>query len=206
MIIIPEIQTVLLQPPRTGTTSVRDAVLGTYPQAFLLYRHMEADGIPFGYKHWRTVTQVRDPLSRLISVYRYMKDPKVKKRTNLDWIARMKAASNRPFVDWLSDPTIFTSSGLPTHSDFRPRDCVTWSYPEQVKSQKMWFCGGELLRQENIVNDAKRLLDVVIGHTNQSTAPLEEEYITAEVYRHLVEHMSWDINLYGENYYDNPYI
>lgn len=113
MIIIPELETVVLQPPRTGTTSLRDAILKEYPSAFLLYRHMEADGIPFGYKHWRTVTQVRHPLSRLWSVYKYMKQPKVKARTNEQWIKKVQAAADRPFAEWLTEPTVFTTPAFP---------------------------------------------------------------------------------------------
>jgi hypothetical protein len=43
MILIPEIETVLILVPRTGTGSLRRAVLQRYPRAMLIYRHMEAD-------------------------------------------------------------------------------------------------------------------------------------------------------------------
>ncbi len=48
MIIIPELTTVVVCPPRTGSTSLKDAILERYTEAFMLYRHMEANQIPMG--------------------------------------------------------------------------------------------------------------------------------------------------------------
>lgn len=53
MIIIPEINTVVILVPRTGTSTLRRAIAEIYPMSMMIYRHMEADGIPIGYDRWR---------------------------------------------------------------------------------------------------------------------------------------------------------
>jgi len=196
MIIIPELKTVLLQPPRTGTTAVRDAVLAKYPKSFLLYRHMESDGIPFGYAHWHKVAQVRHPVDRLMSVFKYMREPIVKERTKLEWRARMMRATENGFDAWLQNKEIFTSSMLPSGPDFRPRDAVKWSYPEQVKSQALWARDAELIMFENLEADALSQLGVEIEHKNQS-APYNVDYDLDNLISFIRLHHEWDCDLYG---------
>ena len=72
MILIPEIETVVILVPRTGTTSLIKAIKERYPEAIRLYRHMEADGIPAGYDAWDKVGVARDPVERLWSLYKYL--------------------------------------------------------------------------------------------------------------------------------------
>jgi hypothetical protein len=197
MIIIPETQTIVLQPPRTGTTSLRDALLKEYPQAFLIYRHMEADGIPFGYNHFRKVCQVRHPFERLKSMYFYMRNPNIKPRTCAKWVARVKAASNKSFEEWLHDPTCFVSSGIPG-LDLRPRDCQKWIGPSQKKSQILWAKGADqLLRNEHLNEDAFLLLGVDVGHVNAAKDKKAVE-CTSHVMRFLHEFHSWDMEIYNE--------
>lgn len=62
MILIPEIQTVVILVPRTGSGSLRRAVAAKYPQSILLYRHMEADGVPAG--HDKRVTDLLEANNR----------------------------------------------------------------------------------------------------------------------------------------------
>jgi hypothetical protein len=45
VILIPEIETIVLLVPRTGSGSLRKAIAAKYPKSVLLYRHMEADGV-----------------------------------------------------------------------------------------------------------------------------------------------------------------
>ena len=69
----------------------------------MLYRHMEADGVPHGYDRWRKVGVVRNPVDRLWSLYKYLQ------RFGLDWCAehdetytaRMRASVEQPFEQWL---------------------------------------------------------------------------------------------------------
>lgn len=198
MLIIPEIETVVLQPPRTGTTSLRDAVLKKYPQSFLLYRHMEADGIPFGYTHWRRVCQIRHPYQRLQSMYLYMKNPKIKERTCLEWVSRMQTASDKSFDLWLEDLEHFTSPGIPG-KNMRPRDCVVWAGPDQKKSQRLWAEGAdEFIHTENIETDAKYHLDVDVEHVNKSIGNKTEMPWTGPAWCFINKYHGWDLTRYGE--------
>ena len=61
MLLIPEIETVVVLVPRTGSGTLRRAIVQAYPKAMLIYRHMEADGVPAGYDRWSKVGVVRDP-------------------------------------------------------------------------------------------------------------------------------------------------
>lgn len=143
MIIVPEIKTVVILTPRTGTRSLKRAIAQRYPNSFLLYRHMEADGIPQGYDRWHRVGVVRDPVNRLWSLYKYLK------RFGLDWCAEhdatytaaMRASVEVSFEDWLlNNELVFTSpydrAGL---NRFFPAYCVRHPLPENRKSQFLYL-------------------------------------------------------------------
>jgi hypothetical protein len=72
MLIVPELQTVFILVPRTGSGTLYREMKRVYPRAMLLYRHMEADGVPHGYDRWKRVGFVRNPLMRLLSLYAFM--------------------------------------------------------------------------------------------------------------------------------------
>lgn len=72
MILIPNLKVVLILVPRTGSGSLKRAVLNQYPDALLLYRHMEADGVPQGYDRWQKVGVLRNPQDRLWSLYKFL--------------------------------------------------------------------------------------------------------------------------------------
>lgn len=72
MILLPSLETVVLLNPRTGSGSLYRAVMARWPNAIMLYRHMEANGVPDGYDRWRKVGIVRHPLDRLWSLYCYL--------------------------------------------------------------------------------------------------------------------------------------
>jgi hypothetical protein len=103
MLLIPELKTVVILTPRTGSRALKNAVLATYPDAMLLYRHMEADGVPQGYDRWRKVGIVRNPVQRLWSLYKYLQ------HIGLDWClehdaaytADLRASVAVPFEEWL---------------------------------------------------------------------------------------------------------
>jgi len=143
MIIVPELQTVVILTPRTGTRSLKNALLATYPQAFLLYRHMEADGVPHGYDRWKKVGVVRDPVARLWSLYKYLK------RFGLDWCAEhdetytasMRRSVQCSFEDWLIGNELpftqpYDSAGL---GRFFPAYACRHPLPENRKSQFMYL-------------------------------------------------------------------
>lgn len=143
MILIPELQTVVLLVPRTGTRALKNAIARRYPQSTLLYRHMEADGVPFGYDRWRKVGVVRDPVDRLWSLYKYLE------RFGIDWCAehdetytaRMRASVQVPFEDWLLNnelpfTTPYDSAGL---GRFFPAYACRHPLPENRKSQFVYL-------------------------------------------------------------------
>jgi hypothetical protein len=139
MILVPEIETVVLLVPRTGSGTLRRAILATYPRAMMIYRHMEADGVPAGYDHWRRLGVVRHPVDRLWSLYKFLQlfsgdhDPA--------YIAAMRESVARPFDDWLlHNETVFTS---PYDSAgcgrFWPGYTVRHPLPENRKSQFLYL-------------------------------------------------------------------
>jgi hypothetical protein len=143
MILIPELRTIVILTPRTGTRALKRAIAHRYPQAMMIYRHMEADGVPHGYDRWSKVGVVRDPVDRLWSLYKYLK------RFGLDfceehdraYTAKMRQSVEAPFDQWLlNNETVFTSpydsAGL---GRFFPAYTVLHPLPENRKSQFVYL-------------------------------------------------------------------
>lgn len=129
MIIIPELETVVITPPRNGSTSLRAACREAYPRAFTPYRHMERDGIPDPYKAWRVVAPFRDPTARLISLHKYMGTVNSTQhhRASLLWIKRMQWQGRMTFSEWVtmsqelfSDPYNDDAVINPPYATIRP--------------------------------------------------------------------------------------
>jgi hypothetical protein len=143
MIIVPELQTVVVLTPRTGTRSLKNALLTTYPEAFMLYRHMEADGVPQGYDRWRKVGIVREPVDRLWSLYKYLE------RFGLDWCAEhdetytasMRRSVEQPFEQWLltNDLPFTTPYDSAGFGRFFPAYACRHPLPENRKSQFVYL-------------------------------------------------------------------
>jgi hypothetical protein len=139
MIIIPEIETVVVLVPRTGSGSLRRALLAKYPKAFQIYRHMEADGVPAGYDRWRRVGVVRNPLDRLWSLYKFLQD--FGGDYEPEYIQRVRNSVRCDFSDYiLFNETVFTDPhsrfGYPK---FYPQYNVLHSLPENYKSQFIYL-------------------------------------------------------------------
>jgi hypothetical protein len=143
MILVPELKTVVILTPRTGTRALKAALGARFPSALMLYRHMEADGVPQGYDRWRKVGVAREPVERLWSLYKYLK------RFGLDfceehdatYTAAMRQSVDRPFEEWLlRNETVFTSpydsAGL---GRFYPAYTVRHPLPENRKSQFVYL-------------------------------------------------------------------
>lgn len=157
MIIIPELETVVILVPRTGTRSLKNSILTTYPQSFLLYRHMEADGIPQGYDRWRRLGVVRNPRDRLWSLYKYLQD------FGLTWCSEhdetytksMRDSVSVSFEDWLLTNNLpftspYDSAGL---GRFYPTYTVRHPIPENKKSQFVYLrpdLGTEVWKYSNV--------------------------------------------------------
>lgn len=142
MIIIPELQTVLILTPRTGSGSLKKAVLARWPRAMLLYRHMEADGIPQGYDRYFRTGVVRQPLERLWSLYKFMATMPDGKHEPA-YVAGIRRSVERypDFSDWiLHNETVFTSPyDSSNRGFFYPNHTVRHPLPENRKSQWMYL-------------------------------------------------------------------
>lgn len=139
MIIIPERECVVITPPRTGSTALCEELQRTYQSVMWPYRHMEADGVPYGYDRWTRVGIVRNPLDRLWSLYKYLQRFGIDycSKHNKAYTGRMRESVNRPFEEWLvENELVFTSPYDSTGGlDFHPRYACHHPLPENRKSQ-----------------------------------------------------------------------
>lgn len=195
MIIIPEIETVVILVPRTGSGSAKNAILYKYPKAMLLYRHMEADGIPKGYDRWEKVGVVRDPIERLWSLYKFLQNlngshPK-------SFLDEMKKSVNMSFNDWLiNNNTVFTSPYASTGDlEFWPNYTVNHPLPENKKSQFYYLRPdlGTIVYQFSKLSQFESRLSVDFKHRN-STINEQIPALTSEARDHIIKFFKWDVN------------
>lgn len=201
MLIIPETESIVLQPPRTGSTSLRDAVLERYPLAFTPYRHMERDGIPEGYDSWHVVCIVRHPAARLASLYRYMKKFSSTTRVvSQSWKDRMSQDVDRPFAEWIENSVEIFTDPVDHDGTYIPRYAVRHPMPIARKSQWFWARPDlgpvEVLRLEDRPAIEARL-GVEMKQVNESRACVATDTCAA-VEAHLARHHAWDLALYAD--------
>lgn len=204
MLIIPELKTVVIQPPRTGSTGLRDAVQARYPKAISLYRHMERPGIPAGYEHWKTCCLVREPFDRLASIYNYMRDFRPTSKpgggAKPGWIARLKQDTDRSFEAWLLNSTEVFTEPRDIGGEFLPYYNITERMPIARKSLYHWarpdLGAVQLLR----IGDPSQLvanLGVEVDVVNRA-AIQDRPVPTDRVRAHLNAWFSWDQTIMRE--------
>ena len=199
MIIIPEIKTVVICVPRTGSTSLKKAVRDKYPGAFLPYRHMEASGVPFGYENWRKVGLLRKPLERLWSLYRYC-DSLTSDSPN--WSSgraqRMKqSVEGLEFPEWLLyNREAFCQPVDQMTGEVYPFHCVRETKAENDKSQFRYLrpdLGTQVYRFEDqrhiLAQELGLGIDLFIHENAAPSAPMP--WVDPEVIRQL-DHLEWD--------------
>lgn len=147
MIIIPELETIVILVPRTGSGSLYRAIQARYPKSMLLYRHMEADGIPIGYNRWRKVGVVRHPITRLWSLYNYIyqkvRDPEYRRIVQEDILSAQVDSLRNLFEHYLRFnqdlfPRAYRSIDSPPGT-FDPLRQVLYAVPENKKSQHVYL-------------------------------------------------------------------
>jgi hypothetical protein len=197
MILIPEIETVVILVPRTGSTSLKNVIANTYPKSILLYRHMEADGIPQGYDRWRKVGVVRNPIDRLWSLYKFLTD--FNGNYNLAYIAAMRESVRVPFDRWITNNKVvftspYASDGSP---DFYPRYAVRHLLPENLKSQFLYLrpdLGTDVIRygdKSRLERSLKINIDRFDRVTSRST-PIPT--LSQDAYDHVCRVFQWDFD------------
>lgn len=170
MIIIPEIETVMILVPRTGSGSLRRAIAKRYPKSMLIYRHMEADGLPLGYDQWKKVGVLREPVARLWSLYKFLRnfggdhDPA--------YVQAMRESVSMGFSEWLVSnrvpfTTPYDSAGF---GRFWPQYTVRHPLPENRKSQFMYLRPdlGTKVVPFNKLGDLAAWLDLDLDRENRT--------------------------------------
>lgn len=201
MLAIPEIETILIQPPRTASTALRAAIEARYPRAHRLYRHMERDGLPAPYAGWRVACTLRHPFSRLHSVWRYMRAQRPEDHSDKDWVARVRKDASRDFSDWaLNSLDPFNTrpmSDIPNpgfydvlHSDPIARKSLwQWARPDLGPVDLLAIESVACLRDYLGVEPDPAYPNVAPGPKLPSLTP--------ELAHHLHSYFSWDLAQYS---------
>jgi hypothetical protein len=196
MIIIPELETIVITPPRTASTSLHKAIKESYPDAIGLYRHMEASGIPQGYDMWKKIGIVRQPLERLWSLYKYIQLEKSNYRQTMEKTEGHFKIDD--FNSWILNETIpfvtgfdYRETSFPMYTPYY--DCQI-TIPETKKSLFYYLrpdLGTEVFRFDKLF-ELEEELDIFISESN-GTEHSNHPEITEEVERHLQTFFSWDL-------------
>lgn len=199
MILIPEIETVVILIPRTGTSSLRRAIAAKYPESIPIYRHMEADGIPLGYDRWQKVTLIRDPLDRLWSLYKFIRDFQAGTHDPA-FVARMRQSADRPFSEWLVHNEVPFSAPYDSAGKGRywPYFTCRHPIPENRKSQEIYArpdLGTECYSYKRIDEylDILGLPDLGPERHNATNGNLPT--ITGEAMDHINTWFRWDMEM-----------
>lgn len=198
MIIVPELQTVVILTPRTGTGALRRAIVDAYPEAMLIYRHMEADGVPLGYDHWHRVGVVRHPVDRLWSLYKFLRtfgDTEHQRRHDPAYIQSLRRCAERPFSEWIvENQTVFTAPyDTAGKGRFFPHYTVRHPLPENRKSQHVYLRPdlGTIVHQYSAIGELFAELGVDPIQYNQ-TSDEAPPPLSAEAEDHMSRFFEWD--------------
>lgn len=199
MIIIPELKKVVLLVPRTGSTSLKEAILKRYPLAMLLYRHMEADGVPMGYDRWEKIGVVRNPIDRLWSLYNYLQD--FNGEYEPEYVEAMQlSVLGCDFSSWIvNNNVVFTNGHSECSNEYFPKYTVRYSLPENRKSQFIYLrpdLGTKIYRYESLDKLAKDL-DIELLHLNHSSKQ-DVSKINGNAIDHIHRFFEWDLFWRGE--------
>jgi hypothetical protein len=194
MILIPELQKIIILVPRTGSGSLRRAIAAKYPQSVLLYRHMEADGVPQGYDRWEKLGVIRDPLDRLWSLYKFLRNFNGP-HADPAYSEAMRTSVKQPFSEWLmNNQTVFTHAYDATGKGrFFPKFTVRHPLPENRKSQFIYLrpdLGTTIWPFQYLQNLAEHLNVNLTQHNNTPQKPPPP--LTDEASQYMQHWFQWD--------------
>lgn len=195
MIIIPEIKTVLILVPRTGSGFLKKAVKARYPEAMQIYRHMEADGVPHGYDNWARVGVIRHPVDRLWSLYKFLKN--FGGPYEQAYIEAQRASAAASFDQWVMTNSVVFTSGYDSEGLGRiyPKYMVLHPIPETRKSQRFYLrpdLGTEVHHYEDGTINAR--LGIEDDFRENQTAPLPRPAVNAEAREFISRWFKWDLD------------
>lgn len=195
MILIPELEVVMLLTPKVASGSIRRAIADRYPRSMLIYRHMEADGVPQGYDRWQKIGVVREPISRLWSLYKFLAN--FEGAHEPEYLAAQRASVHMPFSDWIAgNQLVFTYPYDTAGSDrFFPRYTVRHPLPENRKSQFVYLrpdLGTKIYRYDELEALEHRLDIELSGYNTNKSAPGPAPELSAEARDHMARFFAWD--------------
>lgn len=207
MIIVPEIETVFILVPRTGSGTLYKEIQRVYPKSMLLYRHMEADGVPQGYDRWDKIGFIRHPVDRLHSLYRFMCNfvgsAQITGAKATGDIQRIKnQVANKTFSDWVLTNNEPWTAPYDINGDgyYWPLLARTNPAPENKLSQFQYLrpdLGTEILRFEKLSLHMERFNLDPSFIRNRTTK--EQHNVTDAALHHIKKFCQWDFEFGGYN-------
>lgn len=212
MLIIPELQKVVIMPPRSGSTALKEAILNTYEHAYSPYRHGEWDMLVYiadkepRVRLWDVVYMLRNPMERMISLWNYMQDvsPERNPKAPQEWIDRVKSDASVPFGWWLRTSTELFNESRTSPIDKSPRSyyCTYYQVAAARKDARYFLGGMRGLHNKGQlhvlnVNDEHKYMPLLginrPDRLNESTK--REATWDTEEQRHIKEHFHTDLIL-----------
>lgn len=196
MLIVPELKVIFIFPPRTGSDTLCTELMGKFPNAFLPYRHMEADGLPVGYESWRKVGFVRHPLHRLFSLYKYccvIADQEAIEPLRADVERVAASVKGLSFEQWVIKNTelfVPKDSGMPILHQLH-------NVPENVKSQEVYLrpdLGTIVLKFQDLPRHMAAW-GLNPERKNGATVSVPLPKPSKRLQRHLNKHFKWELSM-----------
>lgn len=205
MLIIPEIECVVITPPRTGSTGLRKCVLEAYPKAFSPYRHGERDLIPRGYRDdYHVMCVIRHPIERLWSLYKYIQTTT---SGSEEWRTAQREALQDGLGGWLSfDTWLMTNETIfagwtPREGPISPPYMLANPMPENGKSQAVYARGAETIKMESgEIYKRLSLRPLSMTDTDRNTSSPEPRPELSDMALDAIwDTLSWDFRQYAGN-------
>ena len=200
MLIVPELNKVIILVPRTGTNYLKEAVRKRWPNSFLLYRHMERDGVPYGYERYETVGVFREPVDRLYSLFKYLRD--YDHDQCHDWkrlyMRRLTDTTSNGFNQWLVSNELPIATPYGTDGTYHVQSSVKHIIPENKKSQWCYLRPdyGTTVIPYSEIHKLLVMLDIPDERTHV-TEPSTPPPLTAEGYEIINTYHHWDTTQKG---------